>query len=57
MDRKMDLCVPCAEKMKDGYILKLTDSGRNRKITCALCGRRRYGSGYIVESGKLTVKS
>lgn len=44
MDKTMELCVPCAEKIKQGFELKfLRHSG---KITCAECGKRRYGSLY-----------
>lgn len=43
---EMDLCRPCAELMREGYELKKTKGGVNNKITCAGCGKRRYGSTY-----------
>ncbi len=41
------MCVPCAEGAKDSYSLKM-QLGRTEKITCAICGKRRYGSAYEV---------
>lgn len=42
------LCVPCAEKLKDTYTVT-SCGGPHVKITCAICGRRRYGTDYKVE--------
>lgn len=41
------MCRPCAEGAKDSYELKI-QLGKSEKITCAICGRRRYGSRYEV---------
>ena len=41
------MCCPCAEGAKDSYSIR-TLPGRSEKITCAICGRRRYGSKYEV---------
>lgn len=46
---RLDLCKPCAvEKSRQGVRLK-TVSGRTEKITCAACGRRRFGRTYEAE--------
>lgn len=46
---RLELCKPCAvEKSRQGVRLK-TVSGRTDKITCAVCGRRRYGRTYEKE--------
>lgn len=51
---RMDLCKPCAvEKSRQGVRLKSV-SGRTDKITCAACGRRRYGRTY--EAADATTK-
>ena len=41
---EMDLCRPCAELMREGYELKKTKGCVDNKITCAGCGKRRYGA-------------
>ena len=41
------MCRPCAEGAKESYEVKEL-LGRSEKITCAVCGRRRYGSRYEV---------
>ena len=43
-----DLCRPCAEAEKAKYAVKVISTGVNKKITCAVCGRRRYGATYEV---------
>lgn len=46
---KQTLCKPCAiEIQKQGKTVKPAD-GRCEKITCAKCGRRRFGITYEVE--------
>lgn len=41
-----ELCKPCAIKLAaDGAAVKST-GGRTKKITCAECGRRRFGVAY-----------
>lgn len=47
MKRTMKLCGPCAEKMRDGYAVKEIPR-RSEKITCELCGKRRYGLEYEI---------
>ncbi len=45
---QVELCKPCAvARSRSGVRLK-TVSGRSDKITCADCGRRRYGQTYEV---------
>ncbi len=45
---QVELCKPCAvARSRRGVRLK-TVSGRADKITCADCGRRRYGQTYEV---------
>lgn len=48
MAKIMQLCVPCAEDLKERYDLTLIP-GRSQKLTCEYCGKRRYGSKYEVE--------
>lgn len=46
---KKELCKPCMLALKaQGKTIKPA-GGRCEKITCAECGRRRYGSAYEVE--------
>ncbi len=42
----IDLCTPCAELLREGYSLKMVKRGKNNKITCGHCNRRRYGATY-----------
>ncbi len=41
--RKMDLCGRCAALMSNTYDLRKVAGGADNKVTCANCGRRRYG--------------
>lgn len=41
------ICRPCVERAKDSYELKIR-LGKSEKVTCAICGRRRYGNRYEV---------
>ena len=52
MKNELELCVPCAEKLKEGYDVKKAKSGVNKKVTCAACGKRRYGAVYEVTGKK-----
>jgi len=45
--KEQDLCKPCAVAMAQAHSLK-RQSGKADKITCASCGRRRYGLTYEV---------
>lgn len=45
---KHKLCVPCAAKLSENREVHLIDHGRDNKITCDGCGRRRYGNTYNV---------
>ncbi len=40
---KLDLCGQCAALIADAYELRRVSGG---KVTCAHCGRRRYGGTY-----------
>ena len=42
---KMELCYTCALKLQQEREIRQTGYAR-RKITCGLCGRRRYGIEY-----------
>lgn len=44
--KEITLCGECAAKMADGYKLVRLPRPINNKITCGLCGRRRYGGTY-----------
>ena len=54
MKNELELCVPCAEKLKEGYDVKKVKVGINRKVTCAACGKRRYGAVYEVTGKEKT---
>ncbi len=43
---KLDLCSRCAALMADAYELRKVSGGVDHKVTCAHCGRRRYGGTY-----------
>ena len=55
MEKRVELCVPCAELMRETYRLRKTAGGVNYKITCARCGRRRYGAAYMLEKQSKSV--
>ena len=44
----MDICTPCAKQIEHGK-KKLIKRGIDNKITCGVCGRRRYGATYSVD--------
>lgn len=48
MAKSMELCVPCAEKMKEVYDIKKEKRGVNMKVFCICCQKMRYGSVYQV---------
>lgn len=37
------------EKVKDVYILRPSLTGVNMKVSCEICGKRRYGAVYAKE--------
>ncbi len=41
-----DLCGACAAKLGTAYYLIKVSGGVDHKVTCAECGRRRYGGSY-----------
>lgn len=48
-----DLCKPCAETLKaEGKIVTFVSGGRDRKVFCSKCGRRRFGATYQVSGLK-----
>lgn len=47
MPKEIELCHDCMEKMQEGYRLQQLPRPTNNKITCALCGRRRFGATYV----------
>ena len=42
------LCKPCAKALEAGGKTVKQAGGRSEKITCAECGRRRFGVSYDV---------
>ncbi|MCM1439177.1 MAG: hypothetical protein NC131_08240 [Roseburia sp.] len=48
--KKIDLCGACAAKLEAGFSVKKIAGGVDHKVTCAECGRRRYGGTYEVAS-------
>lgn len=49
MKKTMELCGACAAKLKETASVKKVAGGVDNKVTCAECGRRRYGATYEVE--------
>lgn len=45
---KLDICGTCLAAVREAYNIKLLTRGVGNKITCAKCGRRRYGGTYEV---------
>lgn len=44
-----EVCTPCIEKLKEaGHVAVLMTRGINQKVTCSVCGKRRYGGVYRV---------
>lgn len=53
---KKEMCVPCAIRLAATKDVRMT-AHRKGKITCAECGRRRYGNEYAVtKKAKMEVK-
>lgn len=50
MNQKIDLCAACAATMETGYKLVKVKGGRDNKVLCAQCGRKRYGATYELRS-------
>ena len=46
--KQMDLCKPCL-KTYPKKAVSLVKGGIDNKITCAKCGKRRYGATYLVK--------
>ena len=46
--KKLELCRPCAEKLKEAYAVKPA-GGIAKKIDCQQCRKRRYGVTYQIE--------
>lgn len=42
----IELCKPCAVKMRETHVLKVVRREVDMKITCDCCGKRKYGAGY-----------
>lgn len=49
---RRDLCGRCAETLRRGFDLQKVAGGTDNKITCAECGRRRYGATYELKKKK-----
>ena len=49
MKKTVELCGACQAKMENGWKLTRLSRPSDLKITCALCGRRRYGAVYEME--------
>lgn len=45
---KKDLCKPCMMKLKSEGKIVVPVYGRSEKVTCAECGRRRFGCSYDI---------
>ena len=51
---KLDLCGACLAQVRADHEIKLLTRGVGNKITCAKCGRRRYGGTYEVTARDTT---
>lgn len=49
--KEMDLCTPCVKTYPKKRV-SFVRGGSDNKITCAKCGRRRYGATYLVKEGE-----
>ena len=49
MKKTVELCRPCAEITGEKYEMKVIVAGKNRKISCEMCQRRRYGCRYALK--------
>lgn len=49
MKKTLDLCGICYAEMMGRYSMRRLSSPVNMKVTCAQCGRRRYGATYEAE--------
>lgn len=47
---KREMCVPCAESLKDGYTVKTVEHRANYKGKCEMCKKQRYIDTYEVAS-------
>ena len=56
MAKEIDLCAPCAAretlKLKEAGKALVRVGGVNNKISCHICGRRRYGARYAVKEAE-----
>lgn len=50
MKKQLELCTPCSIKLGTVYSVRKIAGGVDHKVTCAECGRRRYGGIYEVET-------
>ena len=46
--KTMMLCRPCADKLSVNATVRAVRRGVDMKITCQMCGRRRFGAEYEV---------
>jgi len=49
MVKEMDLCGICAALLGNAYSVRKVSGGVDNKVTCANCGKRRYGASYEVK--------
>lgn len=47
MNKRVIICSQCIALAKDSY--SVTESTRRQKVTCGICGKRRYGAECILE--------
>lgn len=50
--KTIDLCRPCYEAHPDKKSLAAVNHSKDQKITCTVCGRRRFGATYTTEKQK-----
>lgn len=54
----IDLCKPCAEALRaEGKSVIFVSGGRDHKVFCDHCGRRRFGALYNVDSAHQKVRA
>lgn len=46
--KRMQLCLPCALALEKTAPVKRLTFHKDRKVTCRMCGRARFGADYEV---------
>lgn len=52
--KQANLCGRCAALVEEHYKLTRISGGRDNKVTCEVCGKRRYGGTYEITTKEKT---